>query len=586
MKIKINKKYKSIKAPQEFELPDFVVLTGKNGSGKSHLMEAMSKEEYAIVNENNNILPNIKYIEFNGLNPQVNSDGDYLTITNQWKNTWQQLKNQLDEVKKYNNNNIELYLKFPDKNRQRILGYWIKKANGDISKLTEEFVYDNYEISSNEIFSSQFASIFKLYQIRYDDNKYLQYKNNVDGENNKVLSDDEFTALYGPKPWELINNMLGFAQLSYRVNHPTGHRETAFHLCLTDINTGTEIQVNDLSTGEKVLMSLALSIYNSKEENAKPDVLLLDEPDAPLHPEFSKVFISAVENSIVKKAGVKVIVSTHSPTTVAIAPEESLYHMNKQTSSPEKITKQQAVNILVQDLDNIRLSFENRRQVFVESEYDVQYYNKIYNLVSQKYVTPTLPQFLPPKSSKGSNCNEVNEIVIALRQFGNDLVYGIQDFDNKNHDSQYVFVLGGGNRYAIDNYIFDPIYVAFLLIRENIIKTEDMGLPSFTYIELSKLSDEQIQSSIDYVTKALGLSSTDELEYKTQGGKIYKISKDYCFVQGHSLESKIINQWPQLNAIAKGGGDNKLKNHLLDTVCKDYPDFISMDFVELFNKIV
>lgn len=586
MKIRINKEYKSIKAPQEFELPDFVVLTGKNGSGKSHLMEAMSKNEYAIVSNNAKTLPSIKYIEFNGLNPQVNTEGDYLDITNKRKNAWQQLKKQLDDVRLYHNNNPELYLRLPDKNRQKVLGYWIKKANGDIDKLTEEFVYDNYEVSSNEIFSSQFASIFKLYHIRYDDNRYLQYKNEVDGEHNKVLSDDEFKAFYGPKPWELINNMLEFAQLPYRVNHPTGHKESAFHLYLKDINSGTEIQVNDLSTGEKVLMSLALSIYNSNEENAKPDVLLLDEPDAPLHPEFSKVFITAVENSIVKEAGVKVMISTHSPTTVAIAPEESLYHMNKQTSCPEKITKQQAVNILVQDLDNIRLSFENRRQVFVESEYDVQYYNRIYNLVSQKYTTPTLPQFLPPKSGKGSNCDEVSEIVNALRRFGNDLVYGIKDFDNKNHDSQHVFVLGGGNRYAIDNYIFDPIYVAFLLIRENIIKTEDLGLPPLTYIELSKLNDDQIQSSINYVTKALGLSSTDELEYKTHGGKIYKISKDYCFIQGHSLESNIINQWPKLNAIAKGGGDNKLKNHLLNTVCIDYPDFISIDFLDLFNRIV
>lgn len=69
-------------------------------------------------------------------------------------------------------------------------------------------------------------------------------------------------------------------------------------------------------------------------------------------------------------------------------------------------------------------------------------------------------------------------------------------------------------------------------------------------------------------------------------GILFLFYKTYSFIQGHSLESKIINQWPQLNAIAKGGGDNKLKNHLLDTVCKDYPDFISMDFVELFNKIV
>ncbi len=585
MRININKEYKSIKAPQEFELPDFVVLTGKNGSGKSHLMEVMSKWEFCTVNDNDRQLGKIKYIGFNGLNPQVNSDGDYLDITNRRKEAWNQLKNQIEELHAHYGDNVEIYIN-SHKSRKNILGYWINRAKGNIENLTEEFVYDNYEVSSDEIFSSQFASIFKLYQIRYDENGYFQYKNDKEGEHNKVLSDEEFKTLYGPKPWDLINDMLEFAQLPYRVNHPTGHRETSFHLCLTDVNTGIQIQVNDLSTGEKVLMSLALSIYNSNEENARPDVLLLDEPDAPLHPEFSKVFISAVENSIVKEAGVKVIISTHSPTTVAIAPEESLYRMNKQTSRPEKITKQQAVNILVQDLDNIRLSFENRRQVFVESEYDVQYYSRLFNFISQKYPMPTLPQFLPPKRSKGSNCDEVSEIVNTLRGFGNDLVYGIKDYDNKNYSSQYVLVLGEGKRYAIDNYILDPIYVAFLLIRENIIKTEDAELPHFTYVELTKLSDDQVQFLIKYVIDALGLASTDEIGYITQGGKSYKITQDYCFIQGHALESNIINRWPQLNAIAKGGGDNKLKNYILDTVCKDYPDFISTDFIELFNKIV
>lgn len=161
-----------------------------------------------------------------------------------------------------------------------------------------------------------------------------------------------------------------------------------------------------------------------------------------------------------------------------------------------------------------------------------------------------------------------------------------KDYDNKNYSSQYVLVLGEGKRYAIDNYILDPIYVAFLLIRESIIKTEDAELPHFTYVELTKLSDDQVQFLIKYVIDALGLASTDEIGYITQGGKSYNITQDYCFIQGHALESNIINRWPQLNAIAKGGGDNKLKNYILDTVCKDYPDFISTDFIELFNKIV
>ena len=444
---------------------------------------------------------------------------------------------------------------------------------------------DNYEFSSTEIFSSQFASIFKLYHTRLVDNKINKFLNETENEKNKVLSDEDFEKIYGPKPWELINTMLSRAHLTYQVNHPDGNnKELDFHLFLKDVNTGTEIQVNDLSTGEKVLMSLALSIYNSKEETAKPDILLLDEPDAPLHPEFSKVLLSAVLESIVKEAGVKVIISTHSPTTVAIAPEESLFQMNKATSLPEKISKQQAINILVQDLDSIRLSFENRRQVFVESKYDAQYYNRLYSLI--RLSLPTCPQFLPPRSGDGSNCDEVSEIVNALRGYGNDLVYGIKDYDNKNHSSQYVFVLGEDKRYAIDNYIFVPIYVGLLLIRENIIKAEDAGLPPLTYVSLAQLTDTQIQTIIDYVTQKLELFSMNVCDYATQGGKTYKISREYCTIQGHELEHKILDTWPQLRAIAKGGGDNKLKNYVLDTVCKDYPEFISSDFIELFTRIV
>lgn len=587
MKIKIHKEYKSIKAPHEFELPDFVVLTGKNGSGKSHLMEAMSNSDFAVVFDKGKRLPNIKYIGFNGLNPRVDSECRYQNLASKKKQEWDSLYKQINEfreaTKKYNislGNFINV-----DNNRKKILGFWNNKVNGNLDQITEEFFYDNYEISSTEMFSSQFASIFKLYHTRLIDNKINKFLNTTENESNKVFSNEEFEKIYGPKPWELINNMLSRAHLTYQVNHPQGNnKELDFHLCLKDINNGTEIQVNDLSTGEKVLMSLALSIYNSKEETAKPDVLLLDEPDAPLHPEFSKVLLSSVMESIVQDAGVKVIISTHSPTTVAIAPEESLFQMNKTTSIPEKISKQQAVNILVQDLDNVRLSFENRRQVFVESKYDVQYYNRLYSLIKQSL--PTCPQFLPPRSGDGSNCDEVSDIVNALRKYGNNLVYGIKDHDNKNHSSQFVFILGEDKRYAIDNYIFDPIYVGLLLIRENVIKTEDAGLPSLTYVSLAQLSDSQIQTIIDYVTQKLGLFSMNVCDYATQGGKTFKITREYCTIQGHELEHKILDTWPQLKAIAKGGGDNKLKNHVLDTVYKDYPEFISSDFIELFTKIV
>lgn len=587
MKVSIRKNHKSILIIQDFELPDFVVLTGKNGSGKSHLMEAMTLPDRCLVfDDEGKQLSQIKYIQFNGLNPHVNELCEYLGLTNNRKQAWNNIKNYLQDFGNYRRNHhwsIEQYMNSTD-DRKRVLGRWVKLSKGNVDDITEEFFADNYEISSNEMFSSQFASIFKLYQIRVIENEFNEYLNEKKGQHNKVLSDEEFEKIYGPKPWELINRMLSRAGLTYQVNHPEGtNKELDFKLHLKDVNTGTEIQVNDLSTGEKVLMSLALSIYNTKEETARPDVLLIDEPDAALHPEFSKVLVSAIEESIVKEAKVKVIISTHSPMTVALSPEESIFLMDKQRSMPVKISKQQAVNILTKDLDNVRLSMENRRQVFVESQYDVQYYNRIVKLIGTPL--PTVPQFLPPKSSSGSNCDEVSSIVNALRGYGNDLVYGIKDFDTTNHSNSYVLVLGENQRYAIDNYVFDPIYVAFLLVRERILKTETLGLPALSYVQLSQLDDAGVQTMIDYVIKSLGFDTGNSVTYTVQSGKQFKATQEYFLFRGHDLEDRIKDTRKPLWKIAQGG-DNVLKNHVLDTVWTDYPGFISTDFVDLFMKIV
>ena len=587
MKVSIRKNYKSIKKIQEFQLPDFVVLTGKNGSGKSHLMEIMTHIGMSqVYDEDGRLLSQIKYIPFNGLNPHVDENCQYLGLTNSRKEAWMMVKSQIDSYlsqRRINHWSIEEYIK-NNRQRNRLLSKLVKLANGKVENITEQFFEENYEISSDEIFSSQFASIFKLYQIRLIDNKFNKYLNDTFGEHNKVLSDTEFETMYGPKPWELINGMLARAGLTYKVNYPEENKkELDFNLHLTDVNSGIEIQVNDLSTGERVLMSLALSIYNTKEGTARPDVLLLDEPDAALHPEFSKVLVSAIEESIVKEAKVKVVISTHSPMTVALSPEDSIYLMDKEINKPVKISKQQAVNLLTKDLDNIRLSFENRRQVFVESQYDVQYYNRILPLI--RLELPTVPQFLPPKSSNGSNCDEVSTIVNRLRDCGNDLVYGIKDYDNKNHSSEYILVMGENKRYAIDNYVFDPIYVSFLLVREGILRTDSLGLPSLSYVQLSQLDDVGIQVMIDYVIKTLGLNSTKKVNYMVQSGKQYVATHDYFMYKGHDLEERIKNTWLPLKRIASGG-DNVLKNYMLDHVWTDYGDYVSMDFVDLFVRIV
>lgn len=596
MEVKILKQHKSI-APVVFELPNFCVLTGKNGSGKSHLLQAMADIKCSkIYNSNKNIgdeLSIIKYIPFNGLNPNVQSDCQYLDLTHKKKNEWNKI---FSAIQQYNQNieqskrlrrDVFSFLPYNDQPIKSVLQRLIQKRES-LDAITEDdfnALYDVSEMSSSEIFSSQFASIFKLYHTRLEDNQYKVFRNEKFGDKYIVLSDDKFTEIYGPKPWDLINDMLAKAYLPYRVNNPEGQdREADFHLTLTDPERGFNIDVNDLSTGEKVLMSLALAIYNTTEHNFKPHILLLDEPDAPLHPEYSKVLLTAIYESIVKKANVKVIITTHNPTTVALAPEDSLFKMDKELGRPVKVTKKQALNILTKDLDNLRISADPRRQIFVEHQNDVLYYERITRLLPNFKVKF---QFLPPHTRNGCNCDDVKRIVHQLRDMGNDSVYGLIDYDNTNDNDGFVNVVGNKKRYAIDNYIFDPIYVFFLLVRERVIKTEVLGMDRYTFTKLGQLTQEEVQQTIEYISSELRLDKGEKISYQTINGKTFFVADDYFKIQGHLLESKIMEKWPMLNSIKRGKNDESiLKTYMLDNIVQEYPEYISTDFIDTFNKIL
>jgi predicted ATPase len=589
MNIKVLKEYKSI-IPVEFSLPDFCVLTGKNGSGKSHLLEAISKKECATVTNNSIALSNIKYIPFNGLNPQVQPDCQYINLIQLPKQGWQQIKPYYDTYlqNKRRNPGLTFINSIGNEIQRRAILKILKNLNDDESQLNEDTFSKYFDYSTqnpNEMFSSQFATIFKAYHTRMEENDYQKYRNDIFGESKPVLSKDEFQKLYGPKPWDLFNKMMEDAHLPYMVNSPEGQsKEADFHLCLRDPVRKIVIQVNDLSTGEKVLMSLALAIYNSSEGSQKPDLLLLDEPDAALHPEFSKLLIDSIQNSIVDHAGVKVIITTHSPTTVAMSNEDYLYRMDKDLKCPVKTTKTEAITILTKGLKNLRISTENRRQIFVESKYDVEYYERIFNLLNSQFII--YPCFLAPHNREGPNCTDVANIVSTLTGMGNDLVYGVIDFDNKNQSTDRIKVLGDGVRYAIENYIFDPIFIGILLLDEKIIKIEDISLSISRYPDLIKANNDDIQRIINFIELSLGLDSVEKIRCSIQNKMIFDISKKYLNIQGHELEEKMINKWPQLNAIKKGRTEeNILKNYVLDNIVNDFPEFLSSDFNALFESI-
>lgn len=206
---------------------------------------------------------------------------------------------------------------------------------------------------------------------------------------------------------------------------------------------------------------------------------------------------------------------------------------------PVKVTKKQALNILTKDLDNLRVSIDSRRQIFVENQNDTEYYERIVRLLPDFKVKF---QFLPPHTRNGCNCDDVKRIVHTLRDYGNNSVYGIVDYDNTNESDEFVYVVGEQRRYAIDNYIFDPIYVFFLLVREGVVKTEELGIGNYTFTKLGQLNDEQIQRAINFISDELGFDKDNKENYRITDGRTFTVSDEYFKIQGHELESKIMNK--------------------------------------------
>ena len=601
MHIKIINSYKSLIAGREVELPDFCVLTGKNGSGKSHFLEALSQRNISeiVVDATPIASTEVKYIAFNGLNPDINSDCNQNTlnqITQECKaflieaqNRWKRSNVTVDKHRwllenkdriAHNSNKSILFV--------AAIENILKKAKKDFDEITEDefsFYIDILDLEEKDAFRGQFATIFKSYYIRYDENEYNKYENEKRHTSHVVLSDDEFIDMYGPKPWEFVNNILKDANLPYVVSDPEGsNRNSTFHFCLKNAEKNIEIQPRDLSTGEKVLMSLALAIYNSSEDSIKNKVLLIDEPDAPLHPEFSKFLLATLKNHVVQKAGVKVVISTHSPTTVAMADEESIFEMDRDEKIPLKVTKEQALSILTKGIPSLRVSIDKRRVVFVESQYDAENYEKIFELVGAFSSFGTQLSFHASHNRSGTNCDDVFSLLNKL-QFV-DGTYGLVDFDNKNSSTRNVKVMGefGEKRYTIENYILDPIFIGLALIRDNLAHCPQ----NISYMGFTSASHEIRQSLVDWILSELNFNGS-KINYKTICGETFSVDESWFTMKGHELEEKIKTKWGGVNQIIssyRNKGDNALKCALLDKTIRDYPQFLSNDFVDLFRSFV
>lgn len=584
-------------APFEIELPDFTVITGVNGSGKTRLLSLLQYKNsiqqrdsiLELTEDSINLFPR-QYIASNSFSPHRENHETRENVKSYTTDLWNNFRSFQQ------NRSVKTWETIEDTNYSASIKKGIyevaKLANKPVKDLIENDFYDYAPLTyldPDNVFYKNLALLFNIYRNKLDRNQYKQFLAQNKGYINiEYLTDDAFIQKFGEPPWDFLNKIIDKINLGYHIILPDiADNDKPYELKFINNITGDEIPFTGLSSGENVLMALALALYNASSHLEFPKVLLLDEPDASLHPSMTKQLLDVIEEVFVKNKGLKVLMSTHSPSTVALAPEESLFVMNKIEHKLEKTSKDKALRILTEGVPSLSINYENRRQVFVESENDVYFYGKLYDKLKNYLIPEISLNFISSGIGNTGNCEQVKKVVNQLASFGNRYIFGIIDWDLNNNENDYVKVLGKDKRYSIENYIFDSILIAAYLLRERFITREDLYLNNNeTYADFKNLSQIQLQTISDFITNKIQslVNPTDAAKFtvKYLSGMELEVPQWYLIQQGHNLENHIKNAFPQLQRFRDEG---TLKKEIINKVVDDIPELIPLDILELFQLI-
>lgn len=649
MRLDFQSIYKSIKSLKPTDLPNFTILTGVNGSGKTQLLEGISGNTILVDGEMSNgrfrlfnwsnLIPNDstsvspsqlaqernnhwpvfheqihiyrsqittqlhQFINQRGLVPVLGND--VLKILSMSQDELLNVlgdQNIATEVYSWIQSNKANYENAIDSNftnrapqYKPVIDYWKRNTNKSVLHFSEDDFYESYVMTTTpvDVFQQSFSRLFTAYEKMRVDNDFREFRNRSKGEPVSFLSHEEFIARYGEPPWEFLNTVLENANLDFRVTKPVNvYEEKPYQTKLIHQRSKDELNFSDLSSGEKIIMSFALCLYYAADQRQivqYPKILLFDEIDAPLHPSMTQSLLDTIQATLVEKHGIKVIMTTHSPSTVALAPENSLYAMEKDGyERVKKISKDGALALLTTGVPTLSIDYENRRQVFVESEYDVGYYEKIYN-ACRHYLEPKISlTFIASGFGKQGNCEQVKHIVGGLVSGGNRSAYGVIDWDTSNQGDERVKVLGKDKRYSIENYLLEPVFIALLLLKDSKINGSALGLDSQeNYRSVSaKIDNGLLQSMTNFVAgeflKKYPTTDSSTLSCNCVGGYSVEVPNWYLKYQGHDLEGKLKAIFPSLNQYHK---ESALKMAVLDKIIIEFPELLSIDFVELFKEV-
>jgi AAA15 family ATPase/GTPase len=608
--------HNSIKAFEDCELPDFSIITGVNGSGKTHLLEAIQHGHIKIQEFNKNQVKLYNTANFQASIEEASTPASAYKARDAISKKYIQLRDrEIERVRKQlagwnielpSENSIEdlfdtttgkldLILKETKLNgnapatqylsniqkilndsctrlRQQlgtdsiILDSIIESQLLNIMKLRElDFRNSITTLVADNTFQLKLASQFSAWLAAFEYNRINRFYATQEGKEYVYLDDEAFYKMHGYEPWITANEILDQANLPYTFNHPTGtiyDINGAYQLRLKDKTSGDEISIGQLSSGEKGLLALISLRYQASIENGLktlPKVLLLDEIDAHLHPSFTKVVLHTLKEVFVDQ-GIKVILATHSPSTVALAEqyEATIFELTRIDKKLRKIDSSTASSILTSGFLSV---FPDDQIVICEAIDDANYYQNIHDRLVQKEFIPCYPalRFIPASnkanSGEGGGCAQAKQWADKLSELNLSKFRGLIDWDPKkdaNNESENIRVI---KRSALENYLLDPLTLLAILIDNGASDLFPMWENTDqTSSNLFKTPPEIIESMITKLEELIELPNTEKTTIDYISGLEVSVSEEWIKERGHDLQQKIgakFNLVPIINQTGK-----------------------------------
>jgi energy-coupling factor transporter ATP-binding protein EcfA2 len=663
MNLAFKRPHKSIRELPHTELNNFTVLTGTNGAGKSHLLEAIEKG-HIVVDDLPRSEGVIRRFDWDSFVATIkDSDSPDQLHKKREKAVAQLLKVQESTKQKmlafFVNNNISGHkgisdvhflanvtqaellavldeciqngAAIPSSRVLHLASLFVSTRNslvltfsktvsqyGNLRAILEraavQLNVSALEVPEKELRASfpltwnasnalqlEYAEWFSAWHTAWQFNRINRFYGSEDGDITKsYVSDSEFRKLYGDEPWIISNKVLKAAGLRHQFNNPTsklGDLDQPFLLRLIDPEDNTQITTSELSSGERILLAVTLMLHQSDGASnlvELPKLLLLDEVDAPLHPSYTKMLIEILEAQFVKRFNVGVILTTHSPSTVALSPKGCVYELVRRPREIRSVSSSDATQLLSSGFVSVA---SGDVIVITESSDDVEYYQQVHGALSRKgnLINKSPLRFIAASKNGndglGGGCPQVCNWAPKLHELGIHRFRGLIDLDGSNIPDKVVSVI---KRDSMENYLFDPLCLTAFLFHRSIF--ENLGVETSMLLNVTDFMDSTpevvntlvkkfcswiaIESNIDQMV------ASESVICKYVGFSSVEVPSWWLTTDGHDLKAAVRGPLNKLGqklgrgALIKDDHDELIK---FQTVA--HTQLLSEDFISIFEDL-